>query len=63
MNNRRRSAPSPLLLPLLIAGLVLLGACRSPVTPDPDPAPGPGGTAGCNAGGTAYGGKVRDIRA
>ena len=37
----RHSPPSFLLLALLIAGLVLLGACRNPVTPDPDPTPDP----------------------
>ena len=42
--NKRRSAPSLPWLPLLIAGLVLLGACRSPVTPDPDPVEPPSTT-------------------
>ena len=37
----RHSSPSFLLLALLIANLVLLGACRNPVTPDPDPTPDP----------------------
>ena len=37
----RHSPPSFLLLALLIASLVLLGACRNPVTPDPDPVPDP----------------------
>ena len=37
----RHSPPSFLLLALLIASLVLLGACRNPVTPDPDPTPDP----------------------